>query len=226
MPFKLTIKKKLGSNKASKERVKVNDTSLLTILQKQGLNGSKQNRNLKLIRDHKKVEPIAFYQQPEINSTRRRPGGDNKNRLNFNIKQPDQQTIKPKYYNSTILHKNPHEESQDASLEHHNMSARTLETKGSFKNLKHNFGSNERKKSVKRRMNQTTSIEGKQSAKRSPISSERRGQGPIFIKRKITKQVMSNVYQTNVSNLKSRGAQSLEKLQTPSNRLHTSRHYK
>jgi hypothetical protein len=38
--------------------------------------------------------------------------------------------------------------------------------------------------------------------------------------------VINNVYQTNASNLKSRGGQNLEKQQTPSNRLHTSRHYK
>jgi hypothetical protein len=110
--------------------------------------------------------------------------------------------------------------------EPHNISARTLETNGSFKNLKHNFSTKERKKSVKRRVNQSTSIDYSVSSKRSQNTSERRGPAQLFIKRKIGKPVISNVYQTNTSNLKSRGGPNLEKQQTPSNRLHTSRHYK
>ena len=61
MPFKLTLKKKVGSNKGSKERNQSKDVSLLAILQKQAINGFKPVKNLKIVREHHKVEPIAFY---------------------------------------------------------------------------------------------------------------------------------------------------------------------
>ena len=49
----------------------------------------RQNRNLKIVREHKKVEANAFYQQNEIQTVRRRPAGDKKNKLNFKLKRPD-----------------------------------------------------------------------------------------------------------------------------------------
>jgi hypothetical protein len=206
----LTIKKKLGSNKGSKERPKVNDISLLTILQKQAMPGLKPKRNLKIIREHKKVEPIAFYQRPEIDSARRRPVDEKKNRFNSKINKDEESLTW----------------TRSVPREPHNISARTLEANGSFKNLKHNFSTKERKKSVKQKVNQTSSFESSVSVKRSPNTSERRGPAQLFIKRKIGKPVINNVYQTNTSDSKSRRGQNLEKQQTPSNRLHTSRHYK
>lgn len=190
------------------------------------MHGVKQNRNLKIVRDHQKVEPIAFYQQSETNTTSKRLTGETKNHISFKLKRNENHRNNQKFYNSTILLKTPHEKSNDASIscEHHNLSARTLEAKGSFTNLPRKL-SKGRKRSIKRKMNQTTSIEAK-SSKRTPPSTERNQQIPLFIKRKINKPVISNVYTTNVSNLRSRGLQNAEQQATPSNRMHTSRHYK
>lgn len=161
MPFKLSIKKKLTNNNASNERSHQKDLSLLSILQKQTVRGSKPNRNLKIVREHKKVEPNAFYQQPDMCSTRRRITGDKKNKINLKLKRNNKNEA---YYNSTILLKTPHNNSNENGCEHHNLSARTLETKNSFNNLNRKF-SKGRKRSVKRRMNQTTSIEDRIKAK-------------------------------------------------------------
>lgn len=87
-------------------------------------------------------------------------------------------------YNSTIILKSPHDHSQEVINDHHNLSARTLETKGSFKNLKQKLSNKTRKRSVRRGMNQTRSIEGAKD-KSSPGSSERRSQGPWFAKNRI-----------------------------------------
>jgi len=59
---KLTIKKKLGSSKANREKNHQKDSSLLSILQKQNKMTSKHNRNIKLVTQQKGVDPISFYQ--------------------------------------------------------------------------------------------------------------------------------------------------------------------
>lgn len=131
----------------------------------------------------------------------------------------------PVLYNSTIFIKTPHDKSQELPNDHHNLSARTLETKGSFKNLKQKYMNKNRKRSVKRRMNQTIINDAKED--KNSGSSERSGQGPWFNqnKKNTSKAMISNVYQTNAQNLRSKGTMNFEKL-TPSNRMQTSRYFK
>lgn len=57
-----------------------------------------------------------------------------KNSIAFKSKMSHHQN-NDKYYNSTILLKTPHQNSNEAAIDSHNLSARTLEAGGSFNNL-------------------------------------------------------------------------------------------
>ena len=125
----MTIKKKIDSSKDSKDSSHARDLSLLAILQKQALTNLQNKQKLKIVREQQKVDPNTFYHQQDSASVGRKPVYDTKSKPKLKIKRTDHQQSNEKYYNSTVLLKTPHTNSNDIGLDHHNMSARTLETK-------------------------------------------------------------------------------------------------
>lgn len=129
VPMKFSLKKKLvPSSKSNKSKNAQKDIPLFNILQKTSLAGLKQDKNFKVSRGHKRVEPMAFY-NPNVSNT----SGNST------------------YRKTTVSKIN-------------NSSTRTLETKHSLTNLNRKF-SKASKKTIKRRLNQTTSIEDRSVGK-------------------------------------------------------------
>lgn len=158
----------------------------------------------------KGVNPINFYHTGEDKQSHRKDS-QREEKPNFNGRQV---TASTKFNNSTLILKTPHGNSNDAIPEHHNLSARTLETKNSFNNISKKLPRT-RKRSVKRRLNQTNITDEKRRSNKSFISNERNRQNQLFIKRKINRPELSNVYQTTANNLKTQKLKTLEQQATP-----------
>lgn len=219
----MTIKKKIDTSKDSRDSSTTRDLSLLAVLQKQAFNNLQSKQKLKLTREQQKVDPNTFYHQLDSASVGRKPTYDIKNKAKLKIKKTDHQQSNEKYYNSTVLLKTPHTNSNDIGLDHHNLSARTLETKNSLNALRRKY-SKWSKKLIKRRLNQTVSNEDRKGNKQSTDSSERTQPIPLFIKRTINNPP-ANAYNTNhPDSTKRKVLFNIDTQNTPSNRMNTSRY--